>query len=140
MNIRHATKQDCVAIARLFNQDPENVLGDPLITYEEEDIFDYLSHDVTRMVVCEIEGEIVGAFFAQFWKRYVHAHTLIVDEKHRGKGIGSALFNEIKDLAKKEGKDLIEAEVRDSNHLMQKILEKEGFVKGHVFQFFSKKI
>ncbi len=73
-----------------------------------------------QIIVAEIENEIVG--MALFYKRYstwkgkaIHLEDLIVQQKHRGKGIGGALYAEVLKYAYHNHYNRVAWEVLDWN-------------------------
>jgi GNAT superfamily N-acetyltransferase len=72
--------------------------------------------DVYRMVCAENGGTVIGfcstAILDNFWQEgpVLYITTMIVDEKHRGQGIGTALINEIEKIARERGCKRIELE------------------------------
>ena len=98
--IRDAKKNDMKSVLQLiqelalFEREPDEV-----IITEDQLIKDGFSgHPKFKCFVAEIESEVVG--IALLYPRYstwkghaMHLEDLIVTEKHRGKGIGFALFS-----------------------------------------------
>ena len=98
--IRDAKKNDMKSVLQLiqelalFEREPDEV-----IITEDQLIKDgFYGHPKFKCFVAEIESEVVG--IALLYPRYstwkghaMHLEDLIVTEKHRGKGIGFALFS-----------------------------------------------
>ena len=98
--IRDAKKNDMKSVLKLiqelalFEREPDEV-----IITEDQLIKDgFYGHPKFKCFVAEIESEVVG--IALLYPRYstwkghaMHLEDLIVTEKHRGKGIGFALFS-----------------------------------------------
>ena len=102
INIRDARQEDMSEVLELINElavfekEPEAVIID------EKD----LKHDgfgenpAFKCLVAEADGKIQGMALVYFrystWKgKTVHLEDLIVREKFRGKGLGSALYTEV---------------------------------------------
>ena len=87
MNIRVATVADIDGYMKVRFGVKENVLNDPSLVTEEDNIA-YLT-DHGRGWVCEIDHKIVGFAIVSLQKRNIWA--LFVLPEHEGKGIGSKL-------------------------------------------------
>ncbi len=60
----------------------------------------------------------------------------VVSESYRGKGIGSILFNGIKEYCKKSGKTVVKLTTRNNNFSAQKFYEKnEGKQTEKMYRF-----
>jgi ribosomal protein S18 acetylase RimI-like enzyme len=138
--IRSAIRDDIKQITELCNSDPQNLLGDSENKYDEKDIEDYLNNRLNRIWVCELNEEIIGVLITQFWKNYVYLHTIVVDEKYRGKGIGKMLMDCMENLAKEQGKYVIELYTEVKNKKMQNLIKKREYKKGDKFIFYSKNL
>ena len=113
-----------------------------LATFEkEENAVDITAEDLVRdgfggkklfhCFVCELDDAVVGA--ALIYPRYstwkgpiIHLEDLIVSEKVRGKGIGTALLDAVVQHGKKLGVKRINWEVIDWNEPAIKFYEKKG--------------
>lgn len=120
--LRDAIREDCKIVhdlireLALFEKAADEV--ELTVNQLEEDAFG--DKAIVEIRVAEMEGEIVGAslIYEKYstWKgRSVHLEDLIVRESHRGKGIGSMLFNQIVNLAKERGYGRMEWQVLDWN-------------------------
>lgn len=107
VSIRQAKREDVSRVFSLINalaifeKEPEAVK----ITENEllEDGFGNDPH--YKCIVAELENEVIG--FALYYIRYstwngktVYLEDFLVDEKHRSKGIGKVLFEEMIKIAK----------------------------------------
>ncbi len=102
INIRKASKEDMGAVLELirelaiFEKEPEAV-----IISENDLIKDgFGENPAFHCFVAEADGKIEGMALVYFrystWKgKTVHLEDLIVREKFRGKGLGSALYTEV---------------------------------------------
>ncbi len=73
-----------------------------------------------QVIVAESDDEIIGMtlFYSRYstWKgKSIHLEDLIVQQKHRGKGIGSALYSEVLKYAHKNNYKRVAWEVLDWN-------------------------
>ena len=137
--IRLAKRTDALRITRLFNSN-RHLLGDSETGYNTQDIKDFLRAKMSRVILYERNGKLIGAFFAQFWRDYVYLHTIIVGKSHRRQGIGKKLMDYVEELAKKEGKSLIEFDVGVENKGMKSFLKDRHYRKGKTFTYYSKEI
>ncbi len=68
-----------------------------------------VGHGPPRAVACflrDAERRIVGGAHGELWGKSVHIAAMWVDEKHRGKGHGSALLTAVEDYAASTGAKL----------------------------------
>ncbi|PWB20039.1 GNAT family N-acetyltransferase [Flavobacterium sp. HTF] len=122
MNIRKGNPEDMKSVLGLiqelaiFEKEPEAV-----VITEEDLIRDGFGESpLFHVFVAETEGEIVG--IALYYYRYstwkgktIHLEDLIVKEKMRGTGLGSALYAEIMKQGKKDNVRRVEWNVLDWN-------------------------
>lgn len=98
-----------------------------------------LSSDVYRMVCAEEAGRVIGfcatAILPNFWQEgpILYITTMIIDEKHRAQGIGTALIREIEDIARTRGCKRIELESAFHRIDAHAFYEKMGFEKRAYF-------
>ena len=78
------------------------------------------------IVYCHIENQ------NQVTRNIIFIDSMAVDEKYRGKGIGHAFFDFLKDLRKKKGYDGIELQVNSKNEAAYKIYTDYGFTNQSV--------
>lgn len=83
------------------------------------------------MIVCEVEGEIAGNCQLSFNGRRKTCHrgsiAIALVKKFWGLGIGTALFHEMIDLARRHGLLQLELEFIEGNQRAQALYEKMGF-------------
>jgi GNAT superfamily N-acetyltransferase len=122
MNIRKGNPEDMRSVLGLiqelaiFEKEPEAV-----VISEEDLIRDgFGEKPLFHVFVAEVEEEIVG--IALYYYRYstwkgktIHLEDLIVKEKMRGTGLGSALYAEIMKQGKRDNVRRIEWNVLDWN-------------------------
>ena len=122
MNIRKGNPEDMKSVLELiqelaiFEKEPDAVL----ITVDDLMRDGFGENPLFHVFVAEVEKEIVG--IALYYYRYstwkgktIHLEDLIVKEKMRGTGLGSALYSEIMKQGKKDNVRRIEWNVLDWN-------------------------
>jgi ribosomal protein S18 acetylase RimI-like enzyme len=135
--IRPASPDDLEAVLALFRQ----LWPDKVLNKEHQGAVFHamLQSDVYGLLCAEMNGLVSGfaSFSIQhnFWQegRILYITTMIVDEKCRGQGIGTALIHEIKEIAR--GKDCKRIELESAFHRTDAyaFYEKEGFEKRAYF-------
>lgn len=141
VKIRKARREDAKSILKILNES-KNLRGNDKVRHEFElgDIIDYINNKLDKVFVYELDKKVVGVFIAQFWKTYIHLHSIAVDSKYQGKGVGKSLINFLEHLAKKPKRYLITAFTGINNKKMISIFKKRGYKRGKKFIFFSKKL
>ena len=133
MNIRKGKPEDMQAVFGLiqelaiFEKEPDAVL----ITVDDLIRDGFGEKPLFHVFIAEVEKEIVG--IALYYYRYstwkgktMHLEDLIVNEKMRGTGLGSALYSEIMKQGKKDNVRRIEWNVLDWNTPAVKFYENSG--------------
>ena len=91
--------------------------------------------------VAEYEGVVAGILFIAYYhienpnqvtRDIIFVDSMAVDEKHRGKGIGHAFFNFLRDLKSQKGYDGIELQVNAKNESAYKFYSDYGFTNKSV--------
>lgn len=134
MSIRYAVKEDCAAIAAIYNHavintaaiwNDQTVDADNRIAwFEARALLGY------PVIVSEEDGVVTG--YASFgdWRafdgfRHTVEHSVYVHPDHQGKGLGLALMVRLIEEARRIGKHVmvagIEAQNQGSIHLHQKL-------------------
>lgn len=134
MSIRYAVKEDCAAIAAIYNHavintaaiwNDQTVDADNRIAwFEARALLGY------PVIVSEENGVVTG--YASFgdWRafdgfRHTVEHSVYIHPDHQGKGLGLALMVRLIEEAKRIGKHVmvagIEAQNQGSIHLHQKL-------------------
>ena len=131
--IRKARKNDASEILRLikelaiFEKEPDAVIVDESILLKEG----FNSNPMFTCFVAEADNEILGIalVYPRFstWKgKALHLEDLIVSEKHRGKGIGLALYKQVMKYAKTQNMNRVQWEVLNWNTPAIDFHEKSG--------------
>ena len=129
MKIRVANPHDFQAVFDLikefatFIKTPEKVLITPEQMIKDQDFF--------NCIVAEVENEIVGFatyFFGYYsWSgRAIYLDDLYVQEKYRGKELGTMLFDKVVELGKKDGCGQMRWQVSNWNHNAQEFYKSKG--------------
>lgn len=111
MNIRKATEEDAVAIAKIYNW---YVLNTP-ITFETDTVdVDVMKRRILEKrlkydwLVGEVNKEIIGyAYYGEFRDRAAYSHTvesaIYLPLKNIGRGFGKLLYSNLIESARKHG-------------------------------------
>lgn len=133
MTIRKGQKEDMPAVLNLirelavFEKEPDAVV----VTVADLERDGFSETPMFETIIAEVDGEIVG--MALYYYRYstwkgktIHLEDLIVKEKMRGTGLGSALYKEIIAQGKKDKVRRVEWNVLDWNTPAIDFYEKSG--------------
>jgi GNAT superfamily N-acetyltransferase len=133
MIIRKGTPTDMPAVLSLikelavFEKEPDAVV----VTVDDLVRDGFTENTLFHCFVAELEEQIIG--IALYYYRYstwkgktIHLEDLIVQEKHRGIGVGMALYKEIIKQGKKDGVRRMEWAVLDWNQNAIDFYEKTG--------------
>jgi len=133
MNIRKGEKKDMKSVLELirelavFEKEPEAVV----VTVADLERDGFGDNPLFYTFVAEVENEIVGMALYYYrystWKgRTIHLEDLIVKEKMRGTGLGSALYTKIIEQGKADNVRRIEWNVLDWNTPAVEFYKKSG--------------
>ena len=141
--IRKAEEKDIADIARLLLQVAavHNSIRPDLFVkggrkYGDAQLKSILSDEETPVFVAEIGGKVRGYAFCVFQRHRndgalvdfdaLYVDDLCVDGDARGKGIGSALFEYVKEFARKNGCYEVTLNVWEGNDAARAFYEKQG--------------
>ena len=131
--IRLATAADIPAIHALvyelavFEKEPEAVFTTP------EEYLEDFNNGLFESHVAELDGQVVGMtlFFMMYssWKgKMLYLDDFVVNEAHRGLGVGQMLFDSFVEEARIRGCRLVKWQVLDWNEPAIKFYEKNGSI------------
>ncbi len=137
-NLRPATEQDLIVVVEIYNE----VLKTSTATFEEtpRELEEFTSafHDKKQRgipwIVAELDGAVVGyGTYGGFRKasgyRTTVEHSLHIDSRYRGKGLGSAILKNLIHEARKKNIHAMIAGLDASNGASIALHEKFGFKK-----------
>ncbi len=122
LTIREGMKSDVPQVMELVRELAEYEKAPEQVTNTVEDMeaeFD-APNPAFRLLVAETGGQVVGiaVYFVKYstWKgRGLYLDDIVVKESYRGKGIGSALFEELLRITRNEGFKQLHWQVLDWN-------------------------
>lgn len=137
MSIRFATKEDCAAIAEIYNHavvhtaaiwNDKTVDTDNRIAWFEARQFAHFP-----VLVSEENGVVTGYASYGDWRafdgfRHTVEHSVYVHPDHQGKGLGRALLAELIEEARRRGKHMMVAGIEAQNAASLHLHETLGFV------------
>ncbi|MDD7998061.1 N-acetyltransferase family protein [Kosakonia radicincitans] len=137
MNIRFAGKEDCAAIAEIYNHAVVNTaaiwndqtvdVGNRIAWYEARAKLGY------PVLVSEENGVVTGYSSFGDWRafdgfRHTVEHSVYVHPDYQGKGLGLALMERLIEEARRIGKHVMVAGIESQNHGSIHLHSKLGFV------------
>ena len=137
MSIRFATKEDCAAIAEIYNHavvhtaaiwNDKTVDTDNRIAWFEARQFAHFP-----VLVSEDNGVVTGYASYGDWRafdgfRHTVEHSVYVHPDHQGQGLGRALLAELIEEARRRGKHVMVAGIEAQNAASLHLHETLGFV------------
>ncbi len=148
MRIREATYSDIDAIAALYD-DARQALksagvdqwqkGGPNLDTAFADVEDGICYVVTdaeglvAVFICDFSGEpaylsiLDGEWLSN--SEYAALHRIAVSSRHKGRGVGSEIIAFIAGRCNENGVNSIRCDTHRDNKPMQRLLEKNGFVR-----------
>jgi ribosomal protein S18 acetylase RimI-like enzyme len=114
--------------------------------WDQNEMFRYFTKDPEYCIVAEEEGEIIGfgignrKAFSQSTEDLAIIGWIVVHKKHRRKGVGTLLCNDLIEKLKESGAQKIIADVESTNEASIKMLEKLSFEKSFSVHWFSKEL
>jgi RimJ/RimL family protein N-acetyltransferase len=137
LTIREAVESDAPAlrdyVERLFAEDLPGIFRHSIPTLEEEVAFvrSRLLPSNSTLLIAEVDGVPVGVVDLVGQSRTEEAHVATfgasVDKDRRGRGIGSALIEELVRWASAHGISRLQAYVFDTNPRALALYERHGF-------------
>lgn len=133
IKVRNANHEDFDTVYPLFRQ----LWPTKEINYDElKKVFDRGIDSETDELFCAmLEGEIIGfcayAIMNNLWQEgYIsYIYAMVVDEKHRGKGLGTQLIHEAINKSRQQGMKRIELDSGFQREKAHQFYEKLGFQK-----------
>lgn len=141
ITIRHSRLDEYKTVERIMEQVQQMHIGwrPDIYQYSETvlpfELYEQAVKDGT-FFVAESEGTIAGILFLayqhiehplQVTRNIIFIDSMAVDEKYRGKGIGHAFFDFLKDLKIQKGYDGIELQVNAKNEAAYQMYTDYGF-------------
>lgn len=137
MHIRYAGKEDCAAIAVIYNHAVVNtaaIWNDQTVDVDNRIAwFDARALLGYPVLVSEENGVVTG--YASFgdWRafdgfRHTVEHSVYIHPDHQGKGLGQALMVRLIEEARRIGKHVMVAGIESQNHASIHLHAKLGFV------------
>lgn len=137
MSIRFATKEDCAAIAEIYNHavvhtaaiwNDKTVDTDNRIAWFEARQFAHFP-----VLVSEENGVVTGYSSYGDWRafdgfRHTVEHSVYVHPDHQGKGLGRALLTALIEEARRRGKHVMVAGIEAKNSASLHLHETLGFI------------
>lgn len=135
--IRNATIQDAPSIADIYNY----YINHTIITFEEVEVNE--TEIVERIQACQLkypwlvyeeEGKVIGYAYAGEWKsrcsyKYSVESSVYLDEKSKGKGVGTALYQALLEQLKELKIHAVIGGISLPNEASVRLHEKFGFEK-----------
>jgi ribosomal-protein-alanine N-acetyltransferase len=120
VSVRDASIADYAVFARLF---PELLVPDPLPSAEQ-----FAQQILPRAVIAEDGGAPAGYAHYRFYGRRVHVVHVITDPGARGRGVGRALLEAVRERAVRAGSVDWYLNVKRDNGAAIRLYERAGFV------------
>lgn len=131
--IRKARAADAEVICAIHNR----IIEETLITFTTElrtvaAVKDEIALKSAAFLVAEVAGEVVGfASFGPFRSgpgyRATREHSILLDQRVRGKGLGRSLMQVLEDEAQRQGVHVLVAGISSANETAQAFHESLGF-------------
>lgn len=135
--IRNATIQDAQSIADIYNY----YINHTIITFEEVEVNE--TEIAERIQACQLkypwlvyeeEGKVIGYAYAGEWKsrcsyKYSVESSVYLDEKSKGKGVGTALYQALLEQLKELKIHAVIGGISLPNEASVRLHEKFGFEK-----------
>lgn len=136
MSIRFATKEDCAAIAEIYNHavlHTAAIWNDQTVDTTNRIAWYKARQSLGYPVLVSAEGDVVTGY-ASFgdWRnfdgfRHTVEHSVYVHPAHQGKGLGRQLLSRLIEEARACGKHVMVAGIESQNHASLHLHETLGF-------------
>lgn len=143
VEFRKAERKDLLSIVRLLAEDDlgsqRERLEDPLPgSYYKA--FAEIEQDANHeLIVAELDGEVIGTLHLMFIPSIsfqgglrAQVESVRVDERFRGRGIGSEMMKRVIERARARGAHLVQLTTHKSREDAHRFYERLGFTKSHV--------
>ncbi|SJL83998.1 GNAT family N-acetyltransferase [Vibrio palustris] len=134
--IRHATPNDVASIVSIYNHAIEHTTAtydcDPYTAEQRLHWFESLTLSGMPILVYEEANNIIGYAALEFFRqdpayRYTGMHSIYIDPKSQGKGLGRQLVTALIAEAEKTGFVTLVAEIDGNNQASMRLHEQLGF-------------
>ena len=141
IRIRKLKREDINTIRQFGKKFDEYMITDTDLFYAEDEMREWIGKKDNVFLVAEHDKNIVGFIFCKMIShRWALLDTIYVDPVHRGKGVGTHLFNALHDELKNRKVHYIQTTARLDNRKSRKFWDKHGFNKGKKFMWLDKTI
>ncbi|HEP1894568.1 TPA: N-acetyltransferase [Kluyvera cryocrescens] len=137
MSIRFATKEDCAAIAAIYNHAVINtaaIWNDKTVDTDNRIAwFEARQFGNFPVLVSEENGVVTGYASYGDWRnfdgfRHTVEHSVYIHPEYQGQGLGNVLLAALIGEAKRRGKHVMVAGIESQNHASLHLHAKHGFV------------
>lgn len=137
MSIRFATKEDCAAIAAIYNHAVINtaaIWNDKTVDTDSRIAwFEARQFGNFPVLVSEENGVVTGYASYGDWRnfdgfRHTVEHSVYIHPEYQGQGLGNVLLAALIEEAKRRGKHVMVAGIESQNHASLHLHAKHGFV------------
>ena len=97
--------------------------------WSKQSLEEELNNETSLFLVAKEENEVIGYIGMSIVIDEGYIFNVAVSAKHRKKGIGSALIQELVTYGKKNNFSFLTLEVRESNENARSLYSKFGFIK-----------
>jgi ribosomal protein S18 acetylase RimI-like enzyme len=140
LRVRPAIEADLPRLAELLDQlrDAMVVPSPSQRNQREENLRHFIRAQEARLWVAEHQGRIVGLISVTLHRTLLGAgpvaliEELVVDESHRGRGVGRRLVRQVTDLARAQGLREVEVATETTNTAARDFYRACGFHTEHV--------
>jgi ribosomal-protein-alanine N-acetyltransferase len=139
--VRRMEHRDVVEVAKIGLITKELQIDDNnAMYYQPSDIEKALISPTELCLVAMDSNILTGYFLAHLNKVFneIYISDLAIKPEYRGRGIGQLLMQEARKILSQENLDWSWALVQKDNFPMHKFMEKQGYKKGKIFNFYYK--